>query len=1365
MALRAEGNTTDIKMAELNIQPPSPLVIDPVGNNQAETWKSWISNVEHFFLASGIECTKRKKAILLYCGGEQLRKIHSTLKDELETYKNTKDLLAKYFDDKVNLIYQRHVFRQIKQESNESSKAFITRLKEQSCKCNYDEYSEDQALIDQYVETCNSNRLRKKLLLEKDLTLDKIVNIASTMEAVEIQSAVMDSNEDKESLNAIKFQGAIKQPWQSKYKNEGIRNNSQSTSNPRFGSISNQRFGGTRPKESNYPRNFESNSFKVTCYACGREGHIASSEECPARGATCRVCGRKNHFEAVCRFKGQNKDYRNRIEEKSFEKKVKSIMKEESEEEEYLFRIGDKNQSDVNIQVEGQKLGFLVDSGSGVDVIDKNSYKKLNEELTIKLYPCKTRIYAYGSKEPLKLEGVSYVNMNYKGRKLIARLHIMSDESSGCVLGRSTAIELGLLNLPESINTLKEDTANIKYWKSKYPELFKGLGKMKNFQITLNIDETVPPVSQHLRRIPFHTRKKIEEKIKQLENLDVIEKVENGVSTSWVSPVVAIPKGEDIRMVVDMRSANEAIRRTHYPVPTLDELLEKFNTCTKFSKVDLNHGYHQIELNPESRYITTFSTHLGLYQYKRLPQGANSAMEEYQHAIGDLFKNEHRISNICDDILVGGRDETEHNENLNRCLKILSSNNLTLNEKKCELNKSEVQFFGHILSAEGIKPMKDKVKAIEIFPQPKNRKQLSSFLGLVNYLARFIPNLSTETAPLRDLLRKDKEWRWTELEENTFVRLKKLVSSDVVLAHFNEELETYIICDAGAVGLGAILVQKQKDGSMRPVHYASRSLTPQEKKYSQTEREALGVVWSCEKFHIYIYGKPFVILTDHEPLLILYSKSGKPSPRILRWALRLQSYEFEIKHIPGKKNPADVLSNNPIEANKENYNESQETEKYINTIIAEAAPKAITISEIIENSKTDEEIIKVIDCIRKNEWKRNELQGFKEVRRQLAYKGGILLKDNCIVVPKTLRSKILKVAHESHMGIVKTKAMIREKCWWPNMDREIENLVKNCLPCASMSNTTKEPMKHLDEPRSGVYEKVFIDILGPYPSGDYIFCIIDACSCWPDAYVTKSITSATIVNILLKNFSTHGFPLKIISDNGANLISEEIERFCSEYQIEHSRSSPYWPQGNSKVERFNKTIGRFVKICNAEGRIWQKEIPKFLLTYRNTPHCSTKIAPAVMLMNRRLRDKLPGIVKESEKEREAEENEAKIKEANKKYYDSRNKAKQSNVKKGDWVIVRQKKANKLSTNFNLKPMKVSKVEGSSVELEGDNFSIRRNINDVKVVKEEDNEIFEELEDNSEEEIRDDEGNASNSPMIRPQRERRIPARYGDFILS
>ena len=187
------------------------------------------------------------------------------------------------------------------------------------------------------------------------------------------------------------------------------------------------------------------------------------------------------------------------------------------------------------------------------------------------------------------------------------------------------------------------------------------------------------------------------------------------------------------------------------------------------------------------------------------------------------------------------------------------------------------------------------MEAIKAFPQPKCRKQVSSFLGMVNYLAKFVPNLSSETASLRRLLRKDVEWVWGPQEEETFIKLKNLVSSETVLAHFDASLDTFVITDAGAVGLGAILVQKQTDDTLRPVHYASRSLTPQEKKYSQTEREALAVVWACEKFHIFLYGKPFTILTDHQPLKVLYGLSGKPSPRILRWTLRLQSYEFNIE--------------------------------------------------------------------------------------------------------------------------------------------------------------------------------------------------------------------------------------------------------------------------------------------------------------------------------------------------------------------------------------------------------------------------------------------------------------------------------------
>ena len=197
-----------------------------------------------------------------------------------------------------------------------------------------------------------------------------------------------------------------------------------------------------------------------------------------------------------------------------------------------------------------------------------------------------------------------------------------------------------------------------------------------------------------------------------------------------------------------MRKPNTAIKRTHHPIPTIDETFEKFNQCTVFSKIDLLHGYHQIELHPGSRPITTFSSHKGLFQYKRLVQGANAAFEEYQHEIGQLFVNEKHIENISDDILIGGIDTQHHDENLRRCFQILKENGLTIKLEKCLFRKTEISFFGFKISADGIKPMDDKIDAIMDFKEPTNVKEVRSFLGLMNFLSRFIHNLSSETTIL-----------------------------------------------------------------------------------------------------------------------------------------------------------------------------------------------------------------------------------------------------------------------------------------------------------------------------------------------------------------------------------------------------------------------------------------------------------------------------------------------------------------------------------------------------------------------------------------------------------------------------------------
>ena len=424
-------------------------------------------------------------------------------------------------------------------------------------------------------------------------------------------------------------------------------------------------------------------------------------------------------------------------------------------------------------------------------------------------------------------------------------------------------------------------------------------------------------MSQYLRRVPFHIRKKIESKIDELLKLDIIEPVSE--ATPWVSLLVAVPKdpkhrkNDDVRIVVDMRKPNTAIKRTHHPIPTIDETFEKFNQCTVFSKIDLLHGYHQIELHPESRPITTFSSHKGLFRYKRLVQGANAAFEEYQHEIGQLFVNEKHIENmISDDILIGGVDTKHHDENLRRCFQILKENGLTIKLEKCLFRKTEISFFGFKISSDGIKPMDDKIDAIMNFKEPTNVKEVKSFLGIMNFLSRFKHNLSSKTGILRKLTQKNVRWEWGSAERNAFNYLKNIAMMNSTLAHFNQRYETFLIVDAGPEGLGAILAQEQPDQSLRPVHFASKTLTKTEQSYSQIEKEAHAVLWGCKRFHLYLYGTSFTVLTDHKPLEILYTHKGKPSARILKWAIELQSYDFTIKHIKGLDNPADILSRQPL---------------------------------------------------------------------------------------------------------------------------------------------------------------------------------------------------------------------------------------------------------------------------------------------------------------------------------------------------------------------------------------------------------------------------------------------------------------------
>ena len=340
-----------------------------------------------------------------------------------------------------------------------------------------------------------------------------------------------------------------------------------------------------------------------------------------------------------------------------------------------------------------------------------------------------------------------------------------------------------------------------------------------------------------MRPPPFGLREKIEQKLEELVNHDIIEPVEG--PTPWVSPVVIVPKPSgDIRLCVDMRRANQAIVRERHPVPTVDDVLYQLNGSTIFSKLDLKWGFHQIMLEEQSRNITTFITHKGLFRYKRLMFGISSAPELYQHTIQQALEGCEGAYNIHDDIIIHGRTVEEHDVRLRKTFERIQEKGLTLNRDKCAFNMSKLTFMGYLLSNQGIGPTESPVDAVAGAREPQNAGEVRSFLGLVNFSARFIPNLASIAEPLHKLTRKETPFELGTEQQRAFDALKSSLANAETLAYFDSNAEeTKLITDASPVGLEAVLTQVQ-GGCERVVAYASRSLTDVERRYSQTEKRS-----------------------------------------------------------------------------------------------------------------------------------------------------------------------------------------------------------------------------------------------------------------------------------------------------------------------------------------------------------------------------------------------------------------------------------------------------------------------------------------------------------------------------------------------
>ncbi len=651
-------------------------------------------------------------------------------------------------------------------------------------------------------------------------------------------------------------------------------------------------------------------------------------------------------------------------------------------------------------------------------------------------------MYGYGSDHALDIVGTFTTEITYNDRTVESKFRVVKG-GTDTLLSFGTAKALGLIEITYSVGVSVDNPGDDLL--RKYEDRFTGIGKLKDASCTLHIDTSVQPVAQPHRRIPFHLRQKVATELTRLQELDIIEPVDDQ-PTPWISPltVVAKPKKPDeIRICVDMRSANKAIQRERHVTPTIDDIITQVNGAVMFSKLDLNAGYHQIELAPESRYITVFSSHIGLFRYKRLNFGVCSAAEKFQNLIQSALGGLNGVINMSDDLLVFGRTEAEHAANLEACLDRLRAKNLTLNRDKCELFQRSIEFYGHVFTAKGVEPDPKKVIAIANAAPPQSKEELHSLLGMVNYCARFIPDLATLTEPLRQLLKSDAAWTWTDAHQNALQQIKDRLTAAEAMSYFDPQKSTEVIVDASPVGLGAILVQhSMKDQSSSIVAYASRALKPTEQRYSQIEREALAVSWGIKHFRLYLFGSESVVTvtTDHKPLLPLFNNPvAKPPLRIERWLMMIQEYNYQLIYKPGKNNPADYLSRHPLSSDQPVSESQTAADAYVNLVTLNAIPKSVSLEEIQKESDTDPLIQASMTAVTTGNWhharkqlapaQHQEFDSFYKLRNELTVdtEHRILLRDHRIVIPQELRQHTIDIAHEGHQGIVKTKQLLREK--------------------------------------------------------------------------------------------------------------------------------------------------------------------------------------------------------------------------------------------------------------------------------------------------------------------------------------------------
>lgn len=795
------------------------------------------------------------------------------------------------------------------------------------------------------------------------------------------------------------------------------------------------------------------------------------------------------------------------------------------------------------------------------------------------------------------------------------------------LLSAETCQKLGLIQLNiGTLHSVAETNTPLSREQilSTYKDVFEGLGHIGNASFV--IDDKCTPVQHAPRRIPVTIRKEVKEKIADLEGKGIIKKETE--PTDWISSMVVVAKPNKIRICLDPKDLNKALKRPKYQMPTLEELLPKLNNAKVFSTLDAKDGFYQIALDDASSKLTTFWTPFGRYRYLRMPFGISTAPEEFECKLQEKVADLPGVEVLRDDMLVIGYGTTQqeadrnHDENLKKLLNRAREVNLKINSKKMNLRQKEVKFMGHVISSDGLKPDPDKITAIENMPRPRSKQELMSLLGFINYLAKFLPHLAQVSQPLRDLTTKNVQFVWSPIHDRAFTKVKRLISNHPVLKYYDINEEVTLQCDASEKGLGATLLQ-----SGQPVAFASRTLSATERRYAQIEKECLAIVFGCQKFSQYITRRAKVTVeSDHKPLQSIFKKSLLEAPcRLQRMMLRLQRYNLDVTYKPGPQmHIADHLSRASMvdsgTPDKEFQVFALELEGIgpLNTV-------RISSERLAQLQKATEQdpVMQTLKTTILMGWppEREEvpvhIREFWTYRDELTLHNGVLFKNQRLIIPKALRTEVTSRIHSSHLGIEACLRKARDLVFWPSMNSEIKEAVTNCSICAEFqAKQQKQPMQSHEIP-DRPWSRLSSDLFTLH-NKEYIV-LVDSYSDYVEVSQLKATTSTALIEFFKEQFSRHGIPDILMTDNGPQYTSREFTDFTREWEFKHLTSSPYHSRSNGKSESAVKVVKNLFKKAIAD----KKDPWLALLDYRNTPTEGIKSSPCQRLMSRRTRTLVP----------------------------------------------------------------------------------------------------------------------------------------------